>query len=110
MRAGLLDRNITIEKRAAGADATYGGISSTWVPVATVWAEISDLTGREYLMAATVQAQRTVQVMIRYLPGLTAAMRLRDGDRILQINAVAMQGRRAWHVLQCSDFNQAAQT
>ena len=91
MRAGLLDRNIVIEQRGAASDPTYGGISAAWSTFAVVWAEIQELSGREYLMAATVQAQRTVQVTIRYLPGLTAAMRLRDGDRILQINAVAMQ-------------------
>lgn len=107
MKAGQLDRRVIVQQRAA-ADPAYGAVSATWTTFATVWAGIHELTGREYLAARTQEAAQTVQVTIRYLPGLNASMRIIDNTRILQINGISMQGRKAWHVLQCTEFNQTA--
>ena len=43
---------------------------------ATVWAEVSNLHGREYYQAQAVQAENTVKFTIRYLPGLDASMQI----------------------------------
>jgi len=108
VRAGLLDRSLRVEQRTA-PDPAYGGMAANWTTFATVWAEVLEQTGRELLSAGITEAQLTIQVTMRYLPGLNASMRLVDEyGRILQINAVAMQGRKAWHVLQCSEYSASA--
>jgi SPP1 family predicted phage head-tail adaptor len=108
VRAGLLDHKLVIQQRAP-LDATYGALAQTWTTFATVWGQITERTGREYMAVESTQAMQTVVVTIRYLAGLRGDMRIMDENRVLQIIGIAMQGRRAWHVLSCTEFNEAAQ-
>jgi len=44
--------------------------------------------GREYWSARQINAEIKGKVKIRYIPGITSKMRVKFGDRILDINAV----------------------
>ncbi|MDF2672413.1 MAG: phage head-tail adaptor [Clostridiales bacterium] len=47
-----------------------------WEDYKTVWASVSNLTGREYYEASAVQAEETVKFTIRYLSSITTDMRI----------------------------------
>jgi SPP1 family predicted phage head-tail adaptor len=98
MRAGKLDRRITIQTPATGQDA-FGEPLSGWTNVVTdgdgkVCAAITDMTGREYLAAAATQNSVETKIYIRYRPGITAAMRVLHGADVYNIAAVLGQDRR----------------
>ncbi|MGQ0516567.1 phage head closure protein, partial [Bacillus sp. D-CC] len=46
------------------------------------------LRGREFWQAASVNAENTIRVEIRYRKGITSEMRILYGERILEITNV----------------------
>jgi len=96
--AGAMNRRVAIQQRNAGQDA-IGGQLETWVTIATVWAAIEPLTGRELLAAQSVQSEVTHQLVIRWQaifanPKAIAAMRVVYGSRIFNITGALNQGER----------------
>lgn len=73
--AGELDQRITLQTRQAGQDAV-GQATQTWGADVTVWAAARPLRGSEFFAAGATQSQETVVFRIRYMPGLTSAMRV----------------------------------
>jgi len=86
IRAGKLSQRITIEQVGEARDA-IGGVGETWSTFATVWAEFVSQTGREFFAAKQINNALDCIIRIRYLPGITAKMRVRMGSRILNIVA-----------------------
>lgn len=91
MRAGDMRRRLTIQARSQARDPLNQQVLS-WADVATVWADIQTLTGKELLAAAAVQTQLTHVVRIRYQaqfsdPKVMAAMRCVYGSRFFNISA-----------------------
>ena len=87
MDAGRLDKRIIIERLEATEDE-IGQPVEGWIPTYSVWAAIEPLQGREYLAAMAVQAERTVRIRIRYLPGITSTMRVVYQGRVFAIQSV----------------------
>lgn len=75
MQAGRLNRRITIEEKSVARDS-YGGESITWSAVATVWAAVLPIRGREYVAIRQAGAELTTRFLIRYMAGITPAMRV----------------------------------
>jgi SPP1 family predicted phage head-tail adaptor len=73
---GALRHRLTIQQRSAAKDA-YGGQSTAWVDVVTVWAEIRPLSSRELIAARGVQQETTHEIRMRYRSdvAITASMR-----------------------------------
>ena len=46
LRAGQLSRRLRLQSRSSSQDS-FGGPNLAWVDVATIWAEIRPITGRE---------------------------------------------------------------
>lgn len=93
MRAGTLDRQITIEASAVVQDA-YGDPVESWMLLATVWAQVLPLRGSERFQAQQIDAELTTRFRIRYRDDVTPLMRVaHDGDRY-EIEAVIEIGRR----------------
>lgn len=67
---------------------TSGQQLISWTDVATVWANIKPSSGRELIAAGAINAEVTHTIVIRYRPGITAAMRALYGSRIFDIAAV----------------------
>lgn len=65
MRAGKLRHRITIQSESETADGA-GGYGLAWTDLATVWASVEPLSGRELRQADQVQDETTHQVTIRY--------------------------------------------
>ena len=82
--AGVRDRRVTIQEKAVSTD-TIGNQTDLWVTIATVWAAVSPLKGREYWAARQVNAETTIKVTILYRRGVTPEHRLLYGSRVLEI-------------------------
>ncbi len=79
MRAGRMDKQITIQQVTETADA-YGQPVASWSTYRTVWAEVLEQRGREYFNQTEV-AQAVTIFRIWHLSGLTRKMRISyDGD------------------------------
>jgi SPP1 family predicted phage head-tail adaptor len=107
MMEGLLDRRITIQKRATLQHATHVGERvNTWVTINTVWAE--DVThkrsGKAVYAHGTESSEISKVFRIRYTDGLEANMRvLYNGQpyRILY-HPQEGEGRRESLLLACT--------
>lgn len=104
MKAGELRHRVTIQQRVTGQDE-YGQPLNTWQDMATVWAKIEDLTGREYFSAQQIPtAQVSTRATIRWRADVKPEMRLVHGSRVLDIKAVLdPDGRRRQLQLMCQE-------
>lgn len=75
VRAGSLRHRATIQypTRAGGG---YNGSTVTWTTLATVWAAVEPLSGREYIAAQQEQVEVSTRIRIRYRRDVTAFMRV----------------------------------
>jgi len=87
MRAGWLKNRVTLQKLTKSQN-DYGEYVQTWQDVATVWASIEPLRGREYLEASAKNAEITHRIRIRYRDNLDAGMRIKFGSRTFNIESV----------------------
>ena len=91
MTAGSLNRRVTIQKRGEERGA-FGQDSGDWVDIATVWADVRPIGGREKLRAMAYESTLTHTVMVRFrtdlLPAIEAdGWRICYGQRVLDITA-----------------------
>lgn len=86
--AGILRHRITIEQYTVTGRNVIGGEVKEWVPVATVWAAVEPIRGREFFAAHQVNAEVTTRIRIRYLPGVAPTMRVQFGNRTYDIRTV----------------------
>lgn len=97
MRAGRLDRLITIQSFTKAVDAFHQPIE-TWANLdtnPTVWAERRDLRGREYFQAQQVNAEVTAIYRLRWRGDLTTQMRIVDSGVTYEIVSPPIEiGRR----------------
>lgn len=104
--ASRLNRRITLQARGTGFD-DYGQPSEAWADVATVWANIKPISGREKLAAMAVDVQTSQTVMIRYNPDYYPATkvsgwRIKYQDRYLSItSAIDVDDARKYIVFDC---------
>jgi SPP1 family predicted phage head-tail adaptor len=104
--AGKLRRRIALQEFTKTIDE--GGIvSEAWTDVAgssSVPASLEPLKGREYFQAAAVSEENTIPITIRYRAGITAAMRVLYGTRILNIRSVVdIEERHIKLILMCEE-------
>ncbi|MED0676983.1 phage head closure protein [Aneurinibacillus thermoaerophilus] len=87
MNIARLNRRIRLQRRESAKD-DEGIVTEGWADVATVWAAIEPLRGREYFAAATVNAENTVRIRMRYRRGITPDMRVLYDGRVFEIQSV----------------------
>ena len=63
----------------------YGQPLDEFVPVATVWAGIEPLRGREYFSAMSEHAEVTTRIRIRYRDGVDRTMIVQYGETTFEI-------------------------
>lgn len=91
MEIGRLNHRITVQQRTTAQDS-YGQELTTWTDVATVWANVKPIGGREKLRAMAVESMLTHTVLVRYRAEFTPpktmdARRIMYGSRIFNITA-----------------------
>ena len=99
--SSLRDR-LTLEQAVRAPDGG-GGASLTWQTVAELWAHVRPITGDERLRHDQVAGRLTHRVSIRHRPGVTPAMRFRQGARIYEIVAVLDSPRRTHLTCLCEE-------
>jgi SPP1 family predicted phage head-tail adaptor len=87
--ASRLKSQLLLEEESLISDG-LGGQTSTWNTVATLWAEISPISGKEQLFASQLNSSVRYRLMLRYRGEVTTRMRLRDdtNNRIFNIRSV----------------------
>lgn len=114
MRAGRLHRRVTIQEKVTTRDA-YGAEVVAWGDLATVWAAVEPLRGREFLEQARDGAEVTTRIVLRY-QGLTAIrpeMRVVHptelGDQVYDVlSVIHVDERRREYQLLCRQLIQGA--
>lgn len=85
MRAGSLNKKITIQKLGDAVDDFGGIIEGGYQDFATVWASINPVTGKEAFLSNTDFSTVSHKIKIRYLAGIDASMRIFWNDRFFEI-------------------------
>lgn len=84
---GELRHRITLQKKVDVIDSD-GFTTQQWQDVATVWAAVENLHGREYWEAAAIQAENTVKFTIRYRQDVDQTMRIVFKKKVYNILSV----------------------
>lgn len=84
---GELRHRITLQKPIISTNPN-GFEVVDWQDLKKVWAAVSNLRGREYYAAATVQAENTVKFIIRYIPDIDNSMRIIFKGKYYNITAI----------------------
>lgn len=106
MRAGSLRHRVTLQRQ----ELVFGEFGAplhnkVWKDVATVWASVEAVNGREFFASQQVQSEVTHKVTIRFLPGVTADMRIVHGGRVFGIVAPLPDNRGTRLVLMCREVS-----
>jgi SPP1 family predicted phage head-tail adaptor len=86
-QAGELSSRITVESAAKTQNAV-GETVLSWSTVATVWAKVEPLAGREAERYGEIVGLNGHKVTIRHRSDITSAMRIIYRSRTLEIGAV----------------------
>jgi SPP1 family predicted phage head-tail adaptor len=104
MKAGSLNHLVTLQQSLPDRDS-YGTEVPRWSDVAKVWAEVTDISGREYTAMQQAVSAVSVRVRIRYRDGVVATMRVLDGARVLEIvSVINADGGRSELQLMCQEI------
>lgn len=103
--AHRLNKRVLLQKRVSGK-SPGGAPADTWQNVVStgdgkIWADVRDLTGRQFVAAGGTQNEVQTKIEIRYRPGVTAAMRIVHGPEVYDIVAVLNQDDKSLQLM-CS--------
>ncbi|MBZ9694540.1 phage head closure protein [Mesorhizobium sp. CO1-1-9] len=93
MRAGKLDRTISIERKTETVSPT-GAVVTAWLNIATVRAEIVTQSASEFLTGFGEAENGTIVFRVRYLAGITTADRVSYAGQVYDLKEVTEIGRR----------------
>ncbi|TPM61104.1 head-tail adaptor protein [Mesorhizobium sp. B2-2-4] len=93
MRAGKLDRTITIERKTETVSET-GAVVAAWLNIATVRAEIVTQSASEFLTGFGEAENGTIVFRVRYLAGITTADRVTYAGQVYDLKEVTEIARR----------------
>lgn len=89
MRAGKLYHRVTIQQDAGTTQDAQGHVTPSWSTLATRWASVQPLSGRELWQARQLQPDITHRVILRYDPSIatfSAKMRIvHDGRNLYPV-------------------------
>jgi len=103
IRPGELRERVTVQI-ASGTTNALGETVLAWSDSSSVWASVEGVSAREALNFAG-QQEVTVshRVRLRYLPGLTHAMRFSWRNRTLDIVSLLEHANRSEHEAICTE-------
>jgi SPP1 family predicted phage head-tail adaptor len=87
MRTGERRKHVILQSEQQTPDGA-GGYTLAWTNFATVWAEITPVTGDTVFVSGHLEAHITHKMTIRYLAGVTTDMRILWNSRTFNIRAV----------------------
>lgn len=93
MNPGDLRHRITLQSQPTTQDS-YGAPAGDYTDVATVWANINPIAGKELFAAEQFNSEITHRVRIRYRSGVNPSMRVKYGTRTFEIMYVINEYER----------------
>lgn len=100
MRAGLLDRTITVE-RVVTAQTGTGAVAETWTTLATLRTQLVQTSVEDFVRAYGSSTEAVIIFRTRYLSGVTLADRVSYGGTAFRIKDIKEIGRRRGLELRC---------
>lgn len=98
MRAGTLNSQVMIQRRASGKDAWDQPLPEAWVNYRPLWANIKHQTGSQAIKADAPVSTVRASIRIRYCTDIDAGMRVVHRSTIYDIQAVLPDEVRREHV------------
>lgn len=111
MWLGKMDRQVIFEQKVVTQDSVYGTEVISWIPFATVWANVQDSlpSKSESVLKGLAISINQVRIRTRYIPNLDSSMRVTVkgySDRVLQIvGGPAELGRMQGIEIMCEDYS-----
>ena len=106
MRAGILRHRVDLQTNTPTRDA-FGAEVAAWSTVATVWAAVSPVSGREFIEAKARAVDVTTRITIRYRPDVLPSptnWRVLFGARVFDIDSVINRDERGMTIdLMCRE-------
>lgn len=100
-------RHRVVLQQPISTQSESGAETITWQDVATFWASVEPLAGRELVQAQQVQADSTFRAICRYRAGVTSQMRLSFNGRALNIgNVNSFEEKGEYLTLLCAEYQQ----
>lgn len=101
--AGMLTRRIKIQRPSTIKDSV-GAPCRSWLDVATVWADIQPLSGKEAVIANRISAELSHQIIVRYQslfdnPQQVAQMRVLYKARIFNIHSALNENEKHTQII-----------
>lgn len=100
MRAGNLDKTITIERVTTTVDE-FGTPIETWADLATVRAQIIQAMTEEFMKGWGASTEAATVFRIRHMDGITPADRVTHQGRAFDLKEIKELGRREGLDLRC---------
>ena len=99
MRAGELNRRVIIEKMVEEKDEF--GASLQWIEYCTVWASVSDMTGREFIAAQSIKNEVTTRIIIRKRSDINIKIRIKFEGETYDVIAILNADKNTMMTLMC---------
>mgnify|MGYP000850293400 CR=1 FL=1 len=87
LAAGRLNQLVTLKQKQVTRDGMGAQVVS-WVTVATVWAAVEPLRGREFVALRAAHSELTAKITIRHRAGIVPEMRVEHGTSVYEIAEV----------------------
>lgn len=100
MRAGKLDRSITIQRFTSTVEE-YGTPSQSWTDVATMRAQIVQASTEEFIRAFGASDETVIVFRLRWLAGVLLADRISYEGKLFNLKEIKEIGRRKGLELRC---------
>lgn len=105
MRAGALDRTITVQRMTTGVKPG-GGVMETWTDLVTLRAQIVQASMDEYIRASGASDETVIIFRTWWRDGITNADRIVYAGGNYNIKETKELGRRAGLELRCARIEQ----
>lgn len=86
--AGRLRHRVLIQNPVESQDPVSGAPITTWVDLATVFAEVVPASVREFVAAQAIDTEVTVRITIRHRAGVTDKSRIIHRGQIYNVHGV----------------------
>ncbi len=87
MKIGDMRHRVTFQEEMKTPDG-HKGFTVTWIYFKEVWGSVTPLSSRERFFSQQIKAEVTHRVEVRYLEGITEAMRISHRGRVLLIAGI----------------------
>lgn len=104
MNAGELRHRVILQAKTV-TRGNYGEEVIVWRDIATIWAKIEPLSGREYFQSQQMQSEISHKITIRYREDVKADWQMVYGTRIFNILSVMnTEERKRELILMCREM------